>query len=344
MITTYKFRIKSTNIAKLDKMACAVNFVWNYCNEVSLRSIDYNRKYLSGYDLNKLTSGCGEDLGLNSQTIQAIGQEYVSKRNKAKKKKLAWRSKRSLGWIPFKQTLLLNEDVLTYYGHKFRFWKSREVIGKIKCGSFNQDSRGRWYVNIVFEVPESPRATNNNNIGIDLGLKTTATYSDGGKFEGGKHYRRLEQKLATSKRANKKRQSKGIFAKISNCRKDELHKETNRLINTYDKIFIGDVSSLKMVKTKNAKSALDAGWGMFRSMLAYKAIRLGVEVIETKENFSTVTCSVCNERSGPSGLSGLGVREWDCSICGTHHDRDVNAAKNILAFGLGHQAPKGIST
>jgi transposase len=101
---------------------------------------------------------------------------------------------------------------------------------------------------------------------------------------------------------------------------------------------------MKMVKTKNAKSTLDAGWGVYRSMLAYKAVKLGVEVVATNEKFSTVSCSSCSARSEPSGLSGMGVREWVCSACQAHHDRDVNAAINIRTTGLGHQAlTKGIS-
>lgn len=91
-------------------------------------------------------------------------------------------------------------------------------------------------------------------------------------------------------------------------------------------------------RTQMAKSVSDASWSDFKSMLAYKAIALGVEYKEVKENFSTVTCSTCFERTGPSGLSALGVREWVCS-CGAVHDRDVNAAKNILRFG--HESLKG---
>ena len=122
--------------------------------------------------------------------------------------------------------------------------------------------------------------------------------------------------------------------KIKNTRKDFLHKETTKLVRRYKTIYVGDVSSSKLAKTKMAKSTLDAGWGLFKSMLEYKAIALGVDFKVVNEKYSTVTCSSCFERSGPSGLSALGVREWTCSTCGTDHDRDVNAARNIL-LGLG---------
>ena len=347
-LTTYHFRVKdATTRGHLLRLASSVNFVWNYCNEVSSRSIEYNNKWLCGFDLDKLTNGCSKDLGLHSQTIQAITKEYATRRRQFKKKKLAWRStKRSLGWIPFKADgISVHGDQIVYSGKVFRFWKSRDIEGKIQTGSFCQNKQGRWYVNLTCRVEKKiSRTPTNQYVGVDLGLKTTATYSDGSKFEGGRHYRQLEESLGKAQRAGKKKRVKKIAARIANRRKDELHKETSRLVNNYDKIFIGDVSSMKMVKTKTAKSALDAGWGMYRSMLAYKAIRLGVEVYDTNEKFSTVTCSACSARSGPGGLSGLGVRQWVCRACGASHDRDVNAAINILAAGLGHQTlTKGIS-
>lgn len=98
-------------------------------------------------------------------------------------------------------------------------------------------------------------------------------------------------------------------------------------------IFVGNVSSEKLVKTKMAKSTLDAGWSMFKTMLEYKSHQAGVVFEEVNESYSTQTCSQCGSIEGPKGLSGLGVREWTCD-CGAVHDRDTNAAKNILAKGL----------
>src|SRR5208283_4707360 len=85
--------------------------------------------------------------------------------------------------------------------------------------------------------------------------------------------------------------------------------------------------------TPNLKSVLDAGWSAFRSMLRYKCEFAGVTFAEVNEAFSTQACSACSTRSGPQGIAGLGIREWRCSACGTAHDRDVNAAMNILAAG-----------
>ena len=95
---------------------------------------------------------------------------------------------------------------------------------------------------------------------------------------------------------------------------------------------VGDVSG-KFVQSGNGKSSTDASIGVIRDLLKYKAIRHSGYCIEVNENSSTVTCSACHKKTGPSGLSGLGIREWICSECGTAHDRDINAAKNILAAG-----------
>ena len=102
---TIKIRIKdSTSARRLKKMADAVNYVWNFCNETSLYSIRYNSEWLSGFDLQKLTKGAGKELGINSTTVQEVCSEYALRRKKAKKRKLRWRGRKSLGWIPFKST------------------------------------------------------------------------------------------------------------------------------------------------------------------------------------------------------------------------------------------------
>lgn len=338
MYKTFKYRLKRKNATILNKMAGSVNFVWNYCNETSVEHLSKKNKWLSGYDLGKLTAGCSKDLKLNAQTIEAVAHEYARKRHKAKKRKLSWRSKkRNLGWIPFKgEAIKISGGNIVYNKQMFRIWKSREMQGKIKSGSFSQDAQGRWYLCFTCEVENSVRAKSDFEAGIDLGLKTIATLSNGVKIVRENITNKYANKLAIAQRANKKKRVPKIHAKIKNTRKDFNHKQTTILVNSFGKIFVGDVSSSKLKKTKIAKSVSDAGWCDFKSMLAYKAIALGVDYREVKENFSSVTCSSCFERTGPSGLSALGVREWTCK-CGVSHDRDVNAAINILRFG--HESP-----
>lgn len=196
-------------------MSVAINFVWNFLNEISFKSIRYNNKWLSTFDLNNLTKGCSKELGLNSTSIQEVCREYATRRIQFKKAKLRWRTKKSLGWIPFRGDGIeyLGDGKIKYNKKIFKFWETRDV-GIIKSGSFNQDSRGRWYINLVVEVDPYHYQKTGKHIGVDLGLKTTATYSDGTTFEGVKSTRKYEKKLAMAQRANKKKQTKKIQEKI----------------------------------------------------------------------------------------------------------------------------------
>jgi len=220
-----------------------------------------------------------------------------------------------------------------YRKRQYRFWKPQDIGGQIKTGSFTQDARGRWYINLQCEVEMPEVEKPGIGIGIDLGLKDTATCSDGVKYNRDNITRQYADELAMAQRANKKKRVKAIHAKVANKRKDFAHKATTAIVRRASYIAVGNVSSAKLVKTRMAKSVYDAGWHQFRSLLQYKANRLGVVYTDVNESFSSVTCSVCLQRSGPSGLSNLGVREWRCTGCGANHDRDTNAATNILRMG-----------
>jgi len=336
MIRTYQFRIKDSNRVKtLLDLSSKVNFVWNYLNETSGFAWKRDRKWLSEFDFNYLMIGASKELGLGSDSLTSISSQFVASRNKAKRARLRWRSyKTNLGWIPIKsRSIKITGDSFVFQKVKYRFWKSREIEGKVKTGSITQNAKGQWFINLQCEVIEKKRTRSQQPIGIDLGLKTTATLSNGDKIDNPKITQRLSTKLAKAQRARKKKQVASIQNKIKNQRKDFLHKESSKIVQNFKQVFVGNVSSSKLVKTKMAKSVLDAGWGMFKSMLEYKAITLGVDFKVVDEKYSSVTCSSCFARSGPSGLSALGVREWICGRCNVQHDRDTNAAKNILRLG-----------
>jgi putative transposase len=152
-----------------------------------------------------------------------------------------------------------------------------------------------------------------------------------------KFYRRSEERLATAQRARKTKRARAIHTKIANRRKDFLHKASAKLAKEYGFIFVGGISSSKLAQTRMAKSVLDASWSRFKDMLAWKLrLRSGGMLLEVLEHHTTQTCSKCGRMpsSRPRSIAGLGVREWTCEDCGTVHDRDVNAAKNILRCGL----------
>jgi putative transposase len=109
-----------------------------------------------------------------------------------------------------------------------------------------------------------------------------------------------------------------------------LHKFSRRIVDRYQNIIVGDVSSLKLVRTRMAKSVLDSGWGMLKNFLEYKSQQAARTFEVVSERNTSVTCSTCGALSGPRGVNGLIVRSWVCCDCGEWHDRDVNAARNIL--------------
>lgn len=340
IIKTLKLRIKDKHAKLLNFQAREVNQVFNFVNDLSLKHTQRTGKFFSAYDINRYTTGCTkEGITLHSQTIQAINEEYCTRRKQFKKIKLKWRkssgARRSLGWIPFKAAAIKYKNGQVHYqGKPISLWDSYGLSKyELESGSFNEDTRGRWYINIVVKQEvESPVSDYTKDVGIDLGCKEAINCSDGQKLVG-RQYRKLEGKLAIAQRANNKQRAKAIAAKIKNRRKDELHKFSTALVEQYGAIYIGNVSSKAMAKTKMAKSSLDAGWGMFKTMLAYKCDNADIVYKIVNEAYTTQTCHECESTAGPKGQTGLNNRSWVCSCCGTHHDRDTNAALNIRQRG-----------
>lgn len=340
VILTYRYRIKDASTAKwLERHARAVNFVWNYCGEAQNHARKWGKRWPSAFDLIKLCTGSGKELGLHSDTVIAVCRQFVASRD-AKRRRPRWRGKKSLGWVPFNaaRAIQVKDDAVVYLKRRYRFWNSRPIEGAIKCGSFAQDARGRWYINLQCEVEEDENH-GQGEVGIDLNLKNLATCSDGEVIPNLRHYRRYEKQLAMAQRANNKKRVQAIHAKIADSRKHHLHEASTRLVRSNQRIVVGNVSSSKLVKTRMAKSVLDAGWSSFRAMLRYKAMRHGVEYIETNEAYTTQTCSACGSTSGPKGIAGLRMRSWVCQDCGAIHDRDQNSAMNILCFGAERRPP-----
>lgn len=280
---------------------------------------------------------------------------FVDSRN-AKKRCPRFRAssgpRRALGWIPASnKAFKIEGDAVIYLNKRYRFWKHREIEGRLISGSFVADARGRWYVCLSCEELESPEMTAaSGTIGIDLGLRTIATTSQGEKLPNLRHREQYARQLGIAQRARKKNRARAIHAKIANARKDQLHKWSAEIAKKNRFIAVGDVSSLKLAKRANpgsirrkrmGKSVLDAGWGMLRTMLRYKASRHGAMYVDVDERWSTQTCSSCGciSDSSPKGRAGLRIRHWTCSECGVSHDRDINAARNILQAGLYQVGP-----
>lgn len=341
---TLKVRVRDKHTKDLCRQAASVNRIWNYINELSRRAIRERNQWLSAYELHPYTKGSGALLGLHSQTVQVVAQEYVTRRKQFRKQRLAWRKthgvRRSLGWIPVNTGAAKSKNGQVYFNKThYKVWDSYGLSQyQFRSGCFVEDARGRWYFCVAVTVKPEQRC-GAGSVGVDLGLKTTATPSEGEPLEAGRFYRDQEQKLAIAQRAGKKQRVKAIHAKIRNRRYDALHKFSRKLVNENGLIVVGNVSSSGLAKTKMAKSVLDAGWSTLKVLLQYKSENAGGIFMEVNEAYTTVTCSACNNRTGPKGLEGLRIREWTCVACGTRHDRDINSAKAILA--LGHQGLDG---
>ncbi|MGP5059801.1 RNA-guided endonuclease InsQ/TnpB family protein [Psychrobacter celer] len=354
---TLKLRIKDKHATQLNILAGAVNFVWNYVNELSFKHLQRTGRFFSAYDLAAYTKGSGEYLNLHSQTLQAISETHAKSRKQFKKTKLNWRTnnpkakRRSLGWIPFKKTAI--KHLATRQSGKtslkstiqlslakgkkliIDLWDSYNLaLYNINTCELVQDNRGHWYACVtVKDFPKIKCGT--GQVGIDLGCKDSAVSSNGDVLTT-KLTHQYAEKLAIAQRAKNKKRVKAIHAKIKNTRQDLIHKFTSKLVKANSLIVVGKIKSNSFTSSKLAKSVYDAGWFEIKRQLDYKCKHAGCHYIEVNEAYSTQTCSCCGSRQdSPKGREGLGIREWFCRSCKTTHNRDVNGAKNILAVGLG---------
>ena len=345
---TLKFKVRSEAYGWLSAAAVEVNQVYNYCNETSWLAAtrtDLKRKWLSGFDLCNLTSGAARYFErIGADTIQRVCTEYVQKRVAARRHKLRWRvsrgARRSLGWVPFKAANLKRRgEALRFCGKTFRVFERHRLEGvRWKQGCFAQDAVGDWWLCLPVEYTAEPDVAPKESVGIDLGLKDIAVTSDGERLECSRFYRGLEGQIAQAQRRGHRRQAKRLCRRSARRRADALHKFSRKLVNQYQYIVVGDVSSQKLVKTRMAKAVLDSGWGMLKWFLQYKCEHAGRSVVVVSERNTTRECSFCNALTGPTGKDMLVVRHWRCPGCGTEHDRDENAARNILLVGLRKRA------
>jgi len=268
VILVYRYRVKSLS-GLLDQQSHAVNLVWNYCNDTQKHALKWNKRWPSGFDLNRLTIGSNKELGLHSGTVNAVCEQYAKSRQQHRRPYLRYRVKRSLAWVPLKGRNLKREgNAFRFAGHSFRVFYSRPLPdGKIRDGTnFSRDRRGHWFLNVVIELADSPVRSLQRSVGIDLGLRDFAALSTGEKIANPCRYRTLEESLAKAQRARKKRLVSKIHAKITNSRSDFLHKLSHRIVREFDYIAVGNVNAAGLARTRMAKSVLDASWSSFRTI------------------------------------------------------------------------------
>jgi putative transposase len=209
----------------------------------------------------------------------------------------------------------------------------------------SQDRAGRWFVSLRVTVPAALASATTTAIGIDAGLDRLLTLSDGSLVPNPRQERKERERLVRAQRelARKAKDSRNrekarqrvarVHARIADRRRDVLHQVTTRLVRENQTLVIEDLAVRNMLKNHTlARAISDASWRLFRQLLEYKAAEYGRTLVVVPRWYpSTRRCAVCGVRVEKMDLS---MREWTCNGCNTRHDRDVNAARNILAAGL----------
>ena len=222
---------------------------------------------------------------------------------------------------------------------------SRDLPSDPSSVTVIRDASGRFFASFVVDVEPTPLPANGRAVGIDLGLVSLAVTSDGEKLappkflrSALKRLRRLQRNLKHKQRGSNRlviarRKGAKLHAKVGDRRLDYLHQLSTRLIRENQTVVLEDLNVSGMLKNKQlARSIADAGWRQFRILLESKAEQYGRQVVVINRWLPTSqVCSTCGHHDGKKELS---IREWQCPSCGTVHDRDINAALNILAAGL----------
>lgn len=289
--------------------------------------------------------------------LQGSFQKFWSKQNKYPRFKSKKKSRRSatftksaLRWNEHKRELKLAKTTAPL---DIRWSRELPEGATPSSVTVSQDSSRRWYVSLLVEEQITHLEPSNTAIGIDLGVTDLAVLSTGEKIPAPRYsrtdharLRRAQQALARTQLGSRNRQKARlrvakIHAAITDRRRDHLYKLSTKLIRENQTIILEDLAVAAMSasggrhKAGLNRSLADASLAELRSLLEYKAQWYGREVIAVSRWLpSTQLCSACSAQTGPKGRSGLGVRTWNCTSCGTTHDRDLNAALNIKAAGL----------
>ena len=364
MFKSYRFRLMPNNqqIELLNKWEGHSRWLWNHFLDLEQKEYSANKKFIWRYDLINLIPGLKKQnewlKEAPSQSLQQIGTSLDTALKGLKSGK---------GFPKFKKKNARNGQILIPNQNQVKTspthitmpkigavkWKQHRDLptGKIKQAQITRDVN-KWFVSVLVEIedvvklPVDPSTC--VSIGIDLGIKHFIVDSNGKKIDSPKflqqrahrlkrYQRQVSRKKKGSNNRNKARIKLAIWhLDIANTRKDWLHKLSNEIVNTNDIVCVEDLKTKDLLMRKQQKSLnrqiSDQGWGMFLNMLRYKCEHRGKTFTQIGQyEPSSKTCSACGHKVLKMELS---IRDWKCPECGAEHDRDVNAALNILWWGL----------
>ena len=371
MIKTFEYRIYPTHEQKmlLAKHFGSVRWLYNYALSKKISEFTKTGKTLSVYDLKKDIPILKQDEStswlkeINSQSLQQSLFHLDSAYKKFFKKQGGFpkfKNKKSKQSFEIPQSLTINFDSgyieIPKFKEPVRTVFHRKFVGEIGTCHIKCSNTGKYFVSILVdddkELPSKPEIKKETAIGIDVGIKSFAVTSEGEEIANPRHFVKCQRRLASIQRSFSRKiksKKKGdplsinaekqkvklqlLHEHVANQRKDFLHKVTTRLIRENQTICIEDLNVKGMMKNRKlSKHIGDAGWGMFFQFLRYKSDWYGSNILSIgRFEPSSKTCSKCGYIKHDLTLKD---RTWICPVCGEPHDRDVNAANNILNFSF----------
>ena len=352
----YKFRIypNKPQIDFLNKQFGAVRFIYNYFlnqKDTQFKETGKSDNYFAQTKTLKLMKGQEEFKWLkeiNSQTCQQVLQCLDAAYLKFFRKETAFpRFKKKKNHqsfcVPQHFKILEKGIIIPKLKSQIKCKFHREIVGEIKSLTISKTPTEKYFVSILVEQENKYQQTTKEKIGIDLGIKDFVALSDGTKYSFSvskktKKLKKLQHYFSKKQKDSKRKEKLRLkiaknHEKIVNSRLDFQHKLSTKLTNEYQTICLESLKVKNMIKNhKLARVIGEASWYSFVSMLQYKGKWKGCDIIQIDQFYpSSKTCSVCNWKKEDLKLSD---RSWKCPNCGTEHDRDINAAKNILTYGL----------
>lgn len=338
---TLKLKPTARQERQLQRWLWHLTGVYNWAvRKIELDARD--KRYHSLFDLMAMLTGHGRKIGIHVQVLQvAAAGAHLAWRDcfTGLRRKPRLKSRRNkLNWMVFRDGKSIRIKGRRIHGlaqtlGSFSFHKQAIPEGKIKRLRIIRRASG-WYGVLTIDAEPAPIAAGAGEVGIDPGFKSLLTLSSGEKIDRPMEQARTAVRLAQAQRGGRRRLTARLYERTAFQRKDRNHKLSRRLVSE-NRLIVRSKDEHAKIARKFGKSVHSSAHHQLREFLRYKSRSGGTQFLEVSPRNSTRTCSACGSLTGPTGLTGLKVRHWVCSTCGVEHDRDGNAAANILNTGRG---------